>query len=494
MMDEIGTSIVILGGTGDLAKRKLIPALFNLACKGRLSDGVNIVGFGRRDYSDDRYREFLWDGAREVGELAIQEDEWKEFARRITYFKGDLEDPESYVTLCRRLETFEAATDDPGERLFYLSIAPRYFEPAIRNLGASRLAEGPKSLRKVVIEKPFGHDLASAQSLNQVVQEVFDESQVYRIDHYLGKEMVQNILVFRFANAIFEPIWNRNYIDNIQITVAESVAVGTRGGYYDSSGVVRDMVQNHLLQLLTLVAMEPPSAADSESLRNKKVEVLQAIRRLPAEEVVKNAVRGQYAGYLQETGVPENSITPTYAATRLYIDNWRWKGVPIYLRTGKAMAEKVSEIVIEFQQPPHSVFTLESPEANQPNLLGLCLQPDEGAHLRFQVKVPGMDSSSLQPRDMAFHYESAFKGQSIPEAYETLLEDALAGDASLFIRSDHIEEAWRIVDPLINAWGDESSGPPDVYKPGSWGPEAAKIMLEGDGRSWRRLCGMHDDE
>ena len=363
-----------------------------------------------------------------------------------------------------------------SNRLYYLSVSPAYFEAAVENLSLSGLATSNGGWRRVVIEKPFGTDLETAVKLNDTVARVFDENQVYRIDHYLGKEMVQNLLVFRFANAIFEPVWNRNFIDSVQITVSESIPVLERGGYYDQSGVVRDMVQNHLLQLMTLVAMEPPTVADSESLRNKKIEVLQAIRRWTPEEAASNAVRGQYDSYLSETGVASDSQTATYAALRLYIDNWRWRGVPFYLRTGKSMTNKVSEIAIQFQEPPHLVFSQNPSNKLTQNILGLCLQPDEGAHLRFQVKVPdqGMDMEAV---DMEFHYKSAFGDQPIPEAYERLLEDALAGDASLFIRNDHIEEAWKIVDPLIQAWDSGIGGQVHAYRTGSWGPAAADALM-----------------
>ena len=483
-MSEGTTTIVIFGASGDLAKRKLVPALFTLAAKNRLDDNVRIVGASRSTMSDDQFRESMWDALQEFSDLKNRRHDWDSFARRLHYIPADISNPEHFLNMKEQLEELEGDAR-PANRLFYLSIAPSLYLPAILNLGATDLALEDTGWRRVVIEKPFGWNLESAQALNREVHQVFQEEQVYRIDHYLGKESVQNLLVLRFANAIFEPVWNRNYVDNIQITVAESVDVADRAAYYDESGVVRDMVQNHLLQLLAMVAMEPPSAADAESLRSKKVDVLKAIRRWETDNVSNHAIRGQYKGYLDEKGVDPGSLTGTYVAMRLYVDNWRWRDVPFYLRTGKAMTNKTSEIIIQFQSPPHLMFYDRNPDYLSPNVLSVCLQPNEGTHLRFQSKVPDQ-GMAMRPVDMEFRYETAFSDQSIPEAYELLLEDALQGDASLFIRSDHIEEAWRIVEPLLN-W--HEIRPPYQYDRGSWGPKAADWLLAQDGRSWVLVCG-----
>ena len=476
------TTLVIFGASGDLTRRKLLPALASLHSKGRLPHDLQILGMARSDLDDEQFRAILAEFLGGEGMTKPTPDQWSDLASRIHYLHGDVTRPEDLAEVNRKLAEIEGDRQ-PGSRLYYLSLAPSLYHPAITGLGEAGMADDTQGWRRLVVEKPFGTDLDSARELNEIAHSVFREDQVFRIDHYLGKETVQNLLVFRFANAIFEPIWNRNYIDHVQITVAETLRVDERGEYYDQTGVLRDMFQNHLLQLLSLVAMEPPHAFEAEALRNEKVKVLSAIRRIHAEDVAQHAIPGQYRTYRDEPGVGTESDTATYAALRLYVDNWRWQGVPFYLRSGKALRNKSTEIIIQFRNPPHLLFPLAEDEDIPANTLAIFVQPDEGFHLEFQTKTP---EAELQMRkaELEFHYHSAFGVQAIPDAYERLLLDALNGDASLFTRADEIEQAWSIVDPIIAGLGRPDAPRPYYYSEGSWGPVEADRFLATDGRAW----------
>ncbi len=482
------TTIVIFGASGDLTARKLVPALYNNFRKGRLPENTRIIGMARSKFSDDEFREKMREAVQTFAPREFQADKWQQFAPSLFYQPGDMTQSEAYPVLEQRIQDLAG---NGGNRLYYLSTAPEFYPTAATLLGEHRMSQesGNDDFRRIIIEKPFGHDLASAMELSGIVHHAFKESQVYRIDHYLGKETVQNILVFRFANAIFEPLWNRNYIDHVQITVSETVGVGHRAGYYDKAGVLRDMFQNHLLQLLTLVAMEPPHKYEADALRNKKVEVLSALRPISGKEVAEYTVRAQYEGYMHEPGVEQFSATPTYAALKLFIDNWRWQGVPFYLRSGKYLAEKTSEVTIHFRQPPQQLFNVNSTQAELcNNRLSICVQPDEGFHLLFATKVPDK-GMQVQPKDMDFHYKESYGEGAIPEAYERLLLDALTGDAALFARSDEIELAWKFIDSIHAGWTTKFAPPMAIYKPNSWGPKAADMMLAHDEHQWIHGCG-----
>ena len=490
------TIIFIFGGSGDLNQRKLAPALYNLFIDGWMPDEFAIIGIGRSQYSDDKFRTHLFEGIQEFSRRKDDGNgEWKKFSNRVTYLQMDAEDEAAYKNITDIVQKYEKDWKLHPTVIFYLAVAPQLVPDIAKKLASVKLCSD-KNATRIVVEKPFGHDLKSAKALNELLSQMFAEDQIYRIDHYLGKETVQNILALRFANALFEPIWNRNYIDHVQITVAETVGVEERGGYYEQSGALRDMVQNHILQLLCMVAMEPHVNFEANEIRNKKVAVLNAIRKITKEEVRDYAVRGQYSdgwmkgekvkGYRQEEKVNPESNVETFVAAKFYIDNWRWHRIPFYVRTGKYMHQKTSVINIQFRPAPHYAFPAEAAETWRPNRLTISIQPEMDIRLRFQAKRPGQ-SMTLNPVDMIFNYKDAYPEEHEPEAYETLLLDVMEGNPAQFMRADQVEAAWKVVMPIIEAW--QQRPPIDFpnYAPDSWGPEDAEALIARDGHNWITL-------
>ncbi len=487
--------MVIFGASGDLTFRKLIPALYNIAADGDLPSGLTVVGFARRSKSDEELRRELEQAARKYSRQGVEDELWNQFAASIFYHQSEFGDPAGFAALAKRLDKLDAERGTQGNRLFYLAVAPDQFEVILRQLKKAGLNQArPGAWARVVVEKPFGTDLATANALNQAVSEAFPERETYRIDHYLGKETAQNIMVLRFANAIFEPLWNSHHIDHVQITASEPLGVEGRGPYYEGAGALRDMVQNHLLQLLCLVAMEPPTDLTADSVRDEKVKVIRSLRPITGPECATHVVRGQYAAgaidgrsvreYREEDRVSPASMTETYVALKVQVDNWRWADVPFYVRVGKRLPKAGTEIAIVFKSAPSVLFN--QAEELGHNVLVIRIQPDEGVSLRMQCKMPGT-AVRIEPVKMDFHYGTSF-GKASPEAYERLLLDAMSGDATLFARRDEVEGAWRFVDPIEQAWH-RAENPPEIYQypAGSWGPVAADELLARDGRAWRRL-------
>ena len=487
------TALVIFGAAGDLTWRKLVPALFDLYLDELLPDKFAIFGVDGKSITADDWRKRLYDGAKKFARHdKVDSSKWKEFAEHlIDCLSGDFKKADTFDTLAKALKEQNKDLGEQAERVFYLATPPVIVKDIVHNLGKAGLTKDPQHSR-LVFEKPFGHDQQSAHELNQSLLETLEESQIYRIDHFLGKETVQNILAFRFANTLFEPIWDRRYIDHVQITVAETLGVEHRGEYYDKAGALRDMIQNHLMQILSLITMEPPIAFTADEIRARKVDVLRAIRPLPADNLHRFAARGQYGegwlkgkrvpAYRDEPDVDPASGTETFAALKLFIDNWRWQDVPFYMRTGKRMAEDVSRAIIQFRPVPHQSFPTSAAIDWQPNRLEIDIQPDEGISLRFLAKQPGV-TLRLSPRDMNFRYAEAFKTEP-PEAYETLLLDVMQGDATLFMRADQVECAWNVVDPVLEVWDTVEASDFPNYPSGSWGPESAETLIAQDGRSW----------
>lgn len=491
------TIIVIFGASGDLTSRKLVPAIFNLSYDNLLPADLHLIGFGRKEMSDGEFHASNVESIQQFSRRDLNSEIWGRVESQSSYFAGGYDDPEAFRRLNKRIDQIEKDLGREMQAVFYISTPPSVFKPILENLGASGLARRHSHTRyasKVVVEKPFGRDLDSALELNRVIGDQFDENQVYRIDHYLGKETVQDLLVQRFANSIFEPIWNRRYVECVQITVAEDLGVGTRGGYYEQSGAMRDMIQNHTMQLLSLTAMEPPVSLDPEAIRDEKVKLLRAIQPLNPKPGDGDVVRAQYSeglsgghkvpGYTQESGVAPESATETYAALRLSINNWRWEGVPFYMRSGKRMARRVSEIAIQFKRPPGILFSEADRFDLAPNTMVMQIQPDEGVTLLMNSKIPGLETRT-QPVKMHFRYKTTY-GSNTPEAYERLILDAMIGDSTLFIRGDETEASWKIMTPILDAWQNLGNRGMENYAAGSWGPLAAEQLLWKRKHQWRK--------
>jgi glucose-6-phosphate 1-dehydrogenase len=477
-------TIVIFGASGDLTSRKLVPALYELHRKGRLPQQTRVVGFSRSEFTNETWREMLARSTARFVPDTFDASVWEAFAQSIYYHAGDVGQTDALASLRSYLDQLEA--NGPATRVYYLATMPRLYESAIAGLGSADMADQSQGDRRIVIEKPFGTDLQTARHLNQVVHQVFPEPQVYRIDHYLGKETVQNVLVLRFANGIFEPVWNRNYVDHVQITAAEDLTVGHRGDYYDQVGVLRDMFQNHLLQLLALTAMEAPAQFEADAVRDEKVKVLRAIKPLSREQVATDTLRGQYRKYRDEPGVAADSETATFAVVKLHVNNWRWQGVPFFLRSGKAMACRTTQIVIQFRQAPHMMFEGGPRAPSQANRLVVQVQPAEGIQLHFHTKVPDA-GMKLRLTDLDFTFQDKFAA-TMPDAYQRLLLDVMHGDASLFSRADEVELAWKIIDPIEAAW-DNPGGPPiELYEAGGWGPPNSTEWMCRHGCEWFDSC------
>jgi glucose-6-phosphate 1-dehydrogenase len=488
--------MVIFGATGDLTHRKLLPALYNLALEHPLPAGFSVVAFARRSYNDETFRQQALDSINQFSrQKPVNPQIWASFSSGIHYLQSNFHDPTGYEKLYALLNKLDQERGTSGNRIFYLATPPSQYPEIIQHLGTAGLNRNRKGWTRIIIEKPFGHDLASARELNRQVGKVFKEEQIYRIDHYLGKETVQNILVFRLANGIFEPVWNRRYVDSVQITVAENLGIEERAGYYEEAGAIRDMVQNHMLQLLTLMAMEPPIAFDANSVRDEKVKVLHAIQPIIGKDVLNQTIRAQYGpgwiggqqlcGYLQEPGVSPTSMTETFVALKLFVDNWRWAGVPFYLRTGKHLPKRVTEIAIQFKLAPLMLFKKSEAQGQvEPNVLILRIQPDEGISLKFGAKVPGTDMQ-IRSVNMDFFYGSSFVREQ-PEAYERLLLDNIHGDSTLFTRRDEVEAQWTFIQSILDEWSTTPRETMYAYEAGTWGPQAADEFIWRDGRRWRR--------